>query len=345
MAITYKDSGVSVDAGTEAVDRIKPVVKKTFNHRVLTGLGLFGSLYEITDLVKNYKEPVLVQSIDGVGTKMSVAAMMNMYEQAGHDIVAHSCNDVLCQGGRPLTFLDYVATAQLEPEILERLVTGMADECAEYGLALVGGETAEMPGTYNSGEWDCAGAVLGVVEKSKILDGSRVQVGDVLIGLASEGLHTNGFSLARKVFFDHRRYTVREVISELPSSVGTMLMKPHKNYTRYVLPFVEQNRLHGIAHITGGGLVENVPRILPDGCCAQIKKGSWEVLPIFEAIQQLGQVPEDDMYQSMNMGIGMVLIVATQEAPGIMQELKQYNDLKTYQIGRVVKGKSEVCFV
>ena len=345
MAITYKDAGVNVQTGKAAVDRIIPVVKKTFNHRVLTGLGLFGSLYEITDLVKEYKEPVLVQSIDGVGTKMSVAAMMNMFEQAGHDIVAHSCNDVLCQGGRPLTFLDYVATAQLEPDVLEALVRGMADECAEYGLSLVGGETAEMPGTYNSGEWDCAGAVLGIVEKSKIIDGSSIKVGDVMIGLGSEGLHTNGYSLARKVFFEHRRYTVREVISELPSSVGTMLMKPHKNYTKFVLPYVEQRKLHGIAHITGGGLVENIPRILPAGCCAEIKKGSWEILPIFKAIQQLGQVPEEDMYMSMNMGIGMVLVVAPEDAPKMLEELKQQPNLKTYEIGKIVNGERKVCFV
>ncbi len=334
-----------MQTGKEAVERIIPIVKKTFNKRVLTGLGLFGSLYEITDLVKKYKEPVLVQSIDGVGTKMAIASMMNMYAAAGRDMVAHSCNDVLCQGAKPLTFLDYVATAKLDSAILEELVGGMAEECAAYGMALVGGETAEMPGTYEVGEWDLAGAVLGVVEKSKIIDGSSIQVGDALIGLSSEGLHTNGYSLARKVFFEHRRYTVRDVIAELPQSIGAMLMKPHKNYTNYVLPLLEQNLIHGIAHITGGGLVENIPRILPAGCCAQIKKGSWEILPIFQAIQQLGEVPEEDMYVTMNMGIGLVLVVPAAQADAVYQTLLKHPDVRTYRIGEIIKGERRVCFV
>jgi phosphoribosylformylglycinamidine cyclo-ligase len=345
MATTYKESGVDVEVGDAAIRKIIPIVKQTFNQRVLTGLGLFGSLYEITDLVKNYKEPVLVQSIDGVGTKMAVAAMMGMYAQAGHDIAAHSCNDVLCQGAKPLTLLDYVATAKLDPEILAELVRGMSEECAQYGMSLVGGETAEMPGTYQEGEWDVAGAVLGVVEKSKIIDGSKIQVGDVLIGLGSEGLHTNGYSLARKVFFDVKKFSVRDVVAELPQSIGAMLMKPHKNYTSHVLPLLEKYDVRGIAHITGGGLVKNVPRILPEGCCAQIKKGSWEVLPIFEAIQQFGEVPEEDMYVTMNMGIGMVLVVPAAQRDAVLADLQAQTNVKSYLIGEIVAGKKEVCFV
>ncbi|MBI4406974.1 MAG: phosphoribosylformylglycinamidine cyclo-ligase [Candidatus Kerfeldbacteria bacterium] len=345
MAVTYKESGVDVEVGDEAIRRIIPLVKKSFNHRVLTGLGLFGSLYEITDLVKQYKEPVLVQSIDGVGTKMAIAGMMGMYAQAGRDMVAHSCNDVLCQGAKPLTLLDYVATAKLDPAILAEIVGGMAEECAKYGMSLVGGETAEMPGTYVEGEWDLAGSVLGVVEKSKIIDGSKIQVGDALIGLSSDGLHTNGYSLARKVFFDLKKFSVRDVVAEMPQSVGAMLMKPHKNYTNYVLPLLEKYQVHGLAHITGGGLIKNIPRILPEGCTAQIQKGSWEILPVFEAIQQFGDVPEKDMYITMNMGIGMVVVVPAAERDAVMADLKKHSDLNTYTIGEVVAGKREVCFV
>ncbi|EKD78796.1 MAG: hypothetical protein ACD_41C00264G0010 [uncultured bacterium] len=345
MAVTYKESGVDVEVGDEAIRRIIPIVKQSFNQRVLTGLGLFGSLYEITDIVKQYKEPVLVQSIDGVGTKMAIAGMMNMYAQAGRDMVAHSCNDVLCQGAKPLTFLDYVATAKLDPAILEDLVRGMTEECSKYGMSVVGGETAEMPGTYTPGEWDLAGAVLGVVEKSKILDGSKIQVGDALIGLSSDGLHTNGYSLARKVFFDVKKYTVRDVVAELPQSIGALLMKPHKNYTPYLLPVLDQYDVHGLAHITGGGLVKNIPRILPEGCDAQIQKGSWEILPIFEAIQHFGQVPENDMYVTMNMGIGMVVVVPAAQRDAIVQDLKKHSDVNTYVIGEVIAGQRKVCFV
>lgn len=345
MTTTYKDSGVDINKGKEAIDRIIPIVKKTFNHRVLTGLGLFGSLYDLTDIVKEYKEPVLVQSIDGVGTKMAIAAMMNQYDQAGADIVAHSCNDVLCQGAKPLTFLDYVATEKLDPEILEQLVRGMAQECQANGLSLVGGETAEMPGTYEIGEWDVAGAVLGVVEKSKIIDGSAIQEGDVLIGLSSNGLHTNGYSLARKVLLEDKKFTVRDNIAELELSVGSELMRPHKNYTKYVVPLLEKYSVHGIAHITGGGLIENIPRILPAQLNAELVKDSWEVLPIFETIQFFGNVPDEDMYTTFNMGIGLVLVVGASEAESVVKELSQYDDVRTYTIGKITKGKKEVCFV
>lgn len=345
MTTTYKDSGVDIHKGKEAIDRIIPIVKKTFNDKVLTGLGLFGSLYDMSDIVKNYKQPVLVQSIDGVGTKMAIAAMMNQYDQVGADIVAHGCNDVLCQGATPLTFLDYVATEKLDPAILEQLVQGMANECAAHGVSLVGGETAEMPGTYEIGEWDVAGAVLGVVEKSKIIDGSAIQEGDVIIGLSSNGLHTNGYSLARKVLLEDKKFTVRDNIAELELSVGSELMRPHKNYTKYVVPLLEKYSVHGIAHITGGGLVENVPRILPAGLNADVKKGSWEVLPIFETIQFFGNVPEADMDTTFNMGIGLVLVVPSTEANAVVKELSQYDDVKIYTIGKISKGKKAVCFV
>lgn len=348
MATTYKDSGVDVEKGKEAVDRISEVVKDTFTPNVLTGLGLFGSLFDLTEIVKEYDEPVLVQSIDGVGTKLEVAGMMNMYAQAGRDIVAHSCNDVLCQGAKPLTFLDYVATDELEPEILEELVRGMAEECKENGLALVGGETAEMPGTYNSASWDVAGAVTGVVEKSKLLDGSGIKEGDVLIGLSSMGLHTNGFSLARKVLFDIKGFTVRDFMAELPKAVGASLMEPHQNYTKHLVPVLDKYDVHGLAHITGGGLVENVPRILPPGLNAEIEKGTWEVLPIFEAIQHFGDVPEEDMYVTFNMGIGMVVVVPAEIEADVKAMIDEHDDVNVYTIGKIVKANDdktkEVCF-
>ncbi|MDP3970668.1 MAG: phosphoribosylformylglycinamidine cyclo-ligase [bacterium] len=345
MATTYKDSGVDVAKGKEAVERISKVVRSTFNKRVLTGLGLFGSLYDISDIVRDYKEPVLVQSIDGVGTKIEVAAIMNTYSQVGKDIVAHSCNDVLCQGAIPLTFLDYVATDKLDADVLEQIVQGMADACAGYGLSLVGGETAEMPGTYETDHWDIAGAVLGVVEKSKIIDGSAIKKGDVIIGLASEGLHTNGYSLARKVLLEDKGFTVRDVMAELPRSVGAELMRPHKNYTNHVKPLLDKYNIHGIAHITGGGLIENIPRILPAGFDAELQKDSWEVLPIFEAIQQFGEVPEDDMYTTFNMGIGLTLVVPEEEHKAIMADLEKQDDAKATVIGKIIKGKKKVCFV
>lgn len=343
--VTYKEAGVDIQAGKEAVERIIPIVKQTFNKRVLTGLGLFGSLFDITDICRKYKEPVLVQSIDGVGTKMAIAATMNQFADVGRDLVAHSCNDVLCQGATPLTFLDYVATANLDPNILAELVRGMSEECVKSGVALVGGETAEMPGTYSLGEWDIAGAILGVVEKSKIIDGSRIAVGDVLIGLASDGLHTNGYSLARKVFFEHGGYTIKDTIPDLAEPIGKMLMKPHRNYSAMVLPLLDRYTIHGIAHITGGGLVENIPRILPKGFCAHIQKKSWDVLPIFTVIQRLGEVPDEDMYRAFNMGIGLVLVVPRDHADNIVADLARSKDVRIARIGEIAPGKQEVCFV
>lgn len=350
MGTSYKDSGVDIEVGNKAVQRISGVVKSTFTPQVLTGLGLFGSLYDMSEIVKQYKEPVLVQSIDGVGTKLIIAGMMNMYEQAGADIAAHGCNDVLCQGAKPLTMLDYVATDTLDPDVLEQIVSGMARECSRVGMSLVGGETAEMPQTYSPGEWDVVGAVMGVVEKSKILDGTAIQEGDVLIGLSSSGLHSNGYSLARQVFFEVKKYTVRDVMAELPSSVGTELMRPHLNYFPAVDPLLSQFDVHGIAHITGGGLVENIPRILPAGLDAAIRKESWEVLPIFEAIQQFGEVSDEEMFRTFNMGIGLVLVVPANQVEAMQTALQnnpavQQDGIKVYQIGSIQSGKKKVCFV
>ncbi|MBI2415851.1 MAG: phosphoribosylformylglycinamidine cyclo-ligase [Candidatus Kerfeldbacteria bacterium] len=350
MPLTYKAAGVDVVAGNQAVRTIAQLVKKTFTPNVLTGIGLFGSLFDVSDL-KRYRHPVLVQSIDGVGTKMAVAKLTKRFDVVGHDIVAHGCNDVLCQGAKPLNFLDYIASAQLDQAIVSQLITGMADECAQYGIALVGGETAEMPGTYTAGEWDIAGVMLGVVEKDAIRDGSSIAADDIVIGLSSTGLHTNGYSLARKVFFDHLRLTVNDTVSELAGqTIGQALMQPHYNYTTTVLPLLDRYTISGIAHITGGGLVENIPRILPAGLDCQITKGSWPSVPIFQAIQQHGAVPEQDMYVTFNMGIGLVLVVRPNDVAAVIESLAQANSIGSNGItatviGKIIPGQQQVCFV
>lgn len=340
MADLYAKSGVNIDAGNETVRRIKDVVKSTHTPEVLTGIGSFGSLYDMGKTLKNYKHPVLVQSIDGVGTKLTVAKMMNKYDTVGEDIVGHGCGDIVAMGARPLTFLDYVANETLEPDVMEQIVGGMAKACKEAGVALVGGETAEMPGIYASGEHDIAGTIMGIVEKDKIITGEKIQEGDVLFGLASSGLHTNGFSLARKILFETAGYKIGESPEGLGMSIGEALLKTHTNYTKPVLALLDTGiDIRGIAHITGGGLLENIPRVLPENLSAEIKKASWPILPIFELIQKEGNVTEEDMYRTLNMGIGMVLIAPQNEA----EKIKKLAGIhKVFEIGKIVKGGGEV---
>ncbi|MFH1536972.1 MAG: phosphoribosylformylglycinamidine cyclo-ligase [Patescibacteria group bacterium] len=327
MSKTYKKSGVDIKAGEKAVNKIKNIVKKTHSNSVLKGLGSFGTLFDLTEVRSEYKEPVLVQSIDGVGTKTKIAKKLKKYEGLGRDIVAHSCNDILCQGATPLTFLDYIATSKLDPKIMAEIVKGMAKECKENGVSLIGGETAEMPGVYSKGEWDIVGTILGVVEKADIIDGSKIKKGDLAIGLASNGLHTNGYSLARKLL------TKKKDLEEL--------IKPHTNYTKPVLKILEKWPVKGIAHITGGGLVGNVPRILPDNVSLEIEKGSWNILPIFKTIQEKGKISDKDMYGVFNMGIGMVLIVAPEDEGNVENVLSGF-DIKYNWIGRIVSGSKKV---
>ncbi len=340
MSIDYKSSGVNIDAGNESVNRIKSIVKETFTKNVVTGLGSFGAMFNAS-LLKDYKEPIIVQSIDSVGTKIIIAEMMKKYESIGEDMVGHSCGDILCQGAKPLTFLDYLAFSKVKPKQVEEIVKGMAKACKEVGMSLIGGEVAELPGVYEQNEFDVVGSVLGVVEKDKIITGENIKEGDVVLGLGSDGLHTNGFSLVRKIFFEANDYTVDSQFEELNFSLGKELLIPHRNYAKPVLKVLENNEIKGIAHITGGGLIENIPRILPVGLSVEIKKHSWDVLPIFKLIQKIGQIEESEMYRVFNMGVGMVLIVGAQNLEPIKDALEKEGE-KVFEIGKVVKGEKNV---
>ena len=342
MATTYKKAGVDIEAGQKAVSKIKDVVKKTQSDQVMANIGGFGSLFDLTKVRADFKEPVLVQSVDGVGTKVEIADMMDKWDTVGQDIVAHSCNDILCQGAIPLTFLDYVATNKLDPDKMADIVKGMAKECQKVGLSLVGGETAEMPGVYNEGKWDIVGSILGVVDKERIINGKDIKPGDLAIGLRSDGLHTNGYTLARHVLFDQKKYSIIEKIDGLELNLGEELLKPHLNYVKPVQAILDKWPVKGMAHITGGGLIGNVPRILPDNVDLEIEKGSWEVNPIFKIIEKDGKVPEEDMYKTFNMGIGMVLIVAPEDEGNIENILSEFKDIKYNWIGKVKKGFGKV---
>ena len=332
--IYYKSAGVNIDAGNEAVDRIKDKVESTFTPNVIAGLGSFGSLYDLKPILEAYNNPVMVQSIDGVGTKTIIARKMGKFDTIGIDLLSACANDILVMGARPLTFLDYIANDKLNPDIVEEIISGMVKACKDTGVSLVGGETAEMPDTYLPGEHDLVGVITGVVEKDKIITGESIKPGDVVLGLPSNGPHTNGYSFARKLFFDVGGYSVNDIIPELEKSVGLTLLKPHINYTNHVFAMLDAGvEVKGIAHITGGGLIENIPRILPDGCGVEIQKESWPALPVFGVMQSIGDVDEDEMYRVFNMGIGMVFIVN----PVDMDATK--NLMETYKIGTVISGK------
>ena len=335
--IDYKSAGVDIDAGNEAVERIKKGVRSTFTTNVLTGLGSFGSLYDLKSILYDYENPVLVQSIDGVGTKAIIARKLGKFNTIGVDLLSACANDILVMGARPLTFLDYIANDKLMPDTIEEIVAGMVQACRDTGVSLVGGEMAEMPDTYLPGEHDLVGVITGVVEKDKIITGETIQPGDVVLGLPSSGLHTNGYSLARKLFFEIGGYDVNDTIPELEKSVGLTLLEPHINYTNHVFGVLDKEiGVKGIAHITGGGLVENIPRILPDGCDVEIHKESWPGVPIFNVMQSIGNVDENEMYRAFNMGIGMIIIAA----PDQVNSIKKIIDV--HEIGFVVAGGNQV---
>ena len=339
--IDYKSAGVNIDAGNEAVNRIKDGVKSTFTSNVLTGIGSFGSLYDLKPILENYDNPVMVQSIDGVGTKTIIARKLGKFDTIGIDLLSAAANDILVMGARPLTFLDYIANDKLNPEIVEEIVSGMVKACKETNVSLVGGETAEMPDTYLPGEHDLVGIITGVVEKEKIITGKNIKPGDVLLGLPSNGLHTNGYSFARKLFFEIGGYDVNNTIPELEKSIGLTLLEPHINYTNHVFATLDAGiDVKGIAHITGGGLVENIPRILPDDCSVEIQKGSWPILPVFDVMQSLGDVDEDEMFRTFNMGIGMTFIVNPDDIGAVTDALKDLTDV--YEVGFVVSGEKHV---
>jgi phosphoribosylformylglycinamidine cyclo-ligase len=336
--ITYKDAGVNIDAGQEAVRRMKGYVRTTFTKNVLGDLGSFGGLFRFD--AKAYKEPVLVSSTDGVGTKIMVAAAAKRFHTIGQDLVNHCVNDILVQGARPMFFLDYYATGILNPRHCAEVVRGLAIACKQQGTVLIGGETAEMPGLYAPGDFDLAGTIVGAVDKRNIITGEDVKPGDVLLGLPSVGLHTNGYSLARKVLL-RKGVSLHQKDAELGESLADALLKPHKCYADIMLPILPKVKIRALAHLTGGGFYDNIPRVLPKGCGVLVRKGSWPILPIFKKIVREGRVPERDAYRTLNMGIGLVVIVREADKAKTLDLLAKART-RAYDIGRVVKGASDV---
>ncbi len=336
--VTYADSGVDIERGDRAKQRIKTLAKRTFNKQVLSEIGGFGGLFEL-DMVK-YKQPVLVSSADGVGTKLKVAFELGIHHTVGADLVNHCVNDIAVQGATPLFFLDYLATGKLDPntgnELIEKIVTGLSDACKANGCALIGGETAQMPGFYADGEYDLAGTIVGVVEKDKLITGAAIVPGDILIGLPSTGLHTNGYSLARKLFFEVAGYRADEFVNPIHEKAGAALMKTHRSYLSIMKKLAAADLASGFAHITGGGITENLPRILPRGAVAQVELGSWPVPPIFEHLRELGHVEQDEMMRTFNMGIGLIAVVPGDKFKKA-QALLNRADEKFHVIGRIVK--------
>lgn len=339
--ITYADAGVDIDRANRTKKRIKYLAHKTFTKGVLSEIGGFGGLFSVDK--QKYVDPVLVSSVDGVGTKLKVAFEMNMHHTVGADLVNHCVNDIAVQGAAPLFFMDYLATGRLEPEIAEKVIEGLAEACKHNGCALIGGETAEMPGFYPDGEYDLAGFIVGVVEREKIITGKAVEVGDVVLGLASNGLHTNGYSLARKLLFEVARYTPESYVNELKGKVGNELMHTHKSYWPAIKRLLHDECVSAMAHITGGGITENLPRVLPRGVAAVIEIGSWPVPPIFEHLQKLGNVPQDEMLRTFNMGLGMLLVVPSKKFKKAQTVLERVGE-KAYTVGRIVKGDRKVMY-
>ena len=342
IPVTYAAAGVDIDESQRALRSVSGDIRATYSDAVIGGIGGFGGLFRAS--FPDMENPVLVTSIDGVGTKTKVAAMMGDYSGLGFDIVNHSANDILCQGARPLFFLDYYGCIRLYADIFEPVVRGMAAACSALGMALIGGETAEMPGVYHDEEVDIVGAVVGVVDSDKRLPRATTQPGDSVIGLASNGLHTNGYSLARRVLLEVGGMSVRDEVESLGGSVGEALLQPHKSYVNAVLPLLDEPTVHAVAHITGGGLYDNIPRVLPDNTRVMIEKHSWTPLPIFSLIQQLGNVPEVDMYRTFNMGIGMVIIADRYAAPGLVERLTEAGESAAI-IGEVHSGPHDVQIV
>lgn len=336
---SYRDAGVDIDAANLAKDRIKRLARATFTPNVMTEIGSFGGMFRAD--FAHMKEPVLVSSADGVGTKLRVAFMTGIHNTVGYDLVCHCVNDILVQGARPLFFLDYIAAGKLVPDTVASVIEGLARGCKEAGCALIGGETAEMPGFYADGEYDVAGFIVGVVDRPHIIDGSRITSGDVLIGLPSDGLHTNGYSLARKLLFEVAGYSVKTRIDELGCTTSEELLKPHRTYLAALEGLLETGSIKGLAHITGGGLVENIPRVLPEGTAAVIDAGSWPVLPVFSLLARIGKLPDSEMYRTFNMGIGMVVVTSGDEAGVVRAHLDARGDAH-YDIGRIIKGDRSV---
>ena len=333
--ISYADAGVSIDNANLAVAKIREYARSTFNERTLTEIGSFGGMF--AGAFPQMAEPILVASADGVGTKLKLAFETGIHNTVGADLVNHCVNDILVQGARPLFFLDYFATGKLEPDVTASVVEGMARACRENGCVLLGGETAEMPDFYPPGEYDLAGFIVGIVDKPKVIDGKSISQGDVVLGIPSTGLQTNGYSLARKLFFEVGGYKVDDFVEELDSTVGEALLATHASFLPQIGPLLDSGVIKGLVHITGGGFLENIPRILPDGVSVEIKRGTWPELPIFGMMRQLGNVDEKEMFRTFNMGIGMIVVCSPEDANSVKEHLGECCD-----IGRVIIGNKDV---
>jgi phosphoribosylformylglycinamidine cyclo-ligase len=330
MGITYKQTGVDIEAGERTVHRIKSLVKSTYNERVLSDLGLFGGFFDAK--FPDYEHPVLVSSTDGVGTKLKIAFLLNKHNTIGQCLVNHCVNDILTAGARPLFFLDYFATGKLDEDVGYEVISGLVTACKENDCALIGGETAEMPSFYDEGEYDISGTIVGVVDKSKIINGSKIRAGNILVGLASNGLHTNGYSLARQVLLS--KYNLDQYIEELGCPLGEELLKVHRSYYRAVFPIIEKGLINGISHITGGGILGNTIRIIPKGLDLRIDWESWEVPSIFRLIQRLGDISDDEMRRVFNLGIGLILVVAKENLEAVLTDLEGKENY--FVIGEIV---------
>ncbi|MED4850387.1 phosphoribosylformylglycinamidine cyclo-ligase [Caldifermentibacillus hisashii] len=332
MVKAYKAAGVDIEAGYESVKRIKKHVSRTNRSGLLGAIGSFGAMFDLS--VLNMKEPILVSGTDGVGTKLKLAFLLDKHDTIGIDAVAMCVNDIVVQGAEPLYFLDYIACGKAIPERIEAIVKGVADGCVAAGCALIGGETAEMPGLYDESEYDIAGFAVGAVEKANLITGSTIKSGDVLIGLAANGIHSNGYSLVRKLFLEEKKFSLNDWFPELQSTLGEELLKPTRIYVKPILAALKKFHMKGMAHITGGGFIENIPRMLPDGCGCIIREGSWEIPPIFTLMESIGKLDRAEMYNVFNMGIGMVIAVHPEEADALSNHFKTLGE-KPFLIGTV----------
>jgi phosphoribosylformylglycinamidine cyclo-ligase len=335
-AVDYRQSGVDIDAGNEAVRRIKLLARQTYTPAVLSGVGSFGGLFGLDGSVA---DPVLVASADGVGTKLKVAFMAGVHDSIGEDLVNHCVNDILVQGARPLFFLDYLATGVLAPEVVEQIVSGVARACVENGCALLGGETAEMPGFYAPGEYDVAGFIVGLVSRAAIVDGRGIVAGDQLVALPSSGLHTNGYSLARRIAFEELGLDVASHVPELGTTVGAALLRTHRSYLRLIAPLLPGGRIKGMAHITGGGITENLPRVLPEGLGFSLDRESWTVPPLFTWLQEAGRVSGPEMFRACNMGVGMILVCSPADTDGLVDDLRRAGE-SAWRLGEIVRPEA-----
>ncbi|RKX28040.1 MAG: phosphoribosylformylglycinamidine cyclo-ligase [Candidatus Zixiibacteriota bacterium] len=339
QGLTYAESGVDIAAGDEAVQRIKTLARKTFNSQVLSDIGAFGGLFKPE--LSGFERPVLVASTDSVGTKLKIAFMTGIHNTVGEDLVNHCVNDILVQGARPLFFLDYIGIGHIKPKAMAELVSGVSRACYNTGTALLGGETAELPDLYQPGEYDLAGFIVGIVDESKIVDGSTIKPGDICLGLPSNGLHTNGYTMARKVAFEIANLKPDDRIDELGSTIAEALMKIHRCYASVIHNLLEKHQIKGMAHITGGGIAGNLNRVLPDSCDAEIQKKSWPVLPIFKFLEKSGNIDPDDIYSAFNMGIGYIIVVEASKADAIEADLNNMGE-KVYRIGLITEGTGVV---